>query len=144
MAPADVHVRVHERGDRSLDGILRLIELAGGDRGREQVLCAMCAEMATITGAQVASVYVRDRGPRGNRPIMRGNLGFPRTAIARARAPAAAVLRAGGIPLVVEIAGLFAWTRPRDLLIVDGDGGQVRVNPTSDRVARVRQGSAGK
>jgi phosphotransferase system, enzyme I, PtsP len=81
--PADVQVHVHERGDRSLDGILRLIELAGGDRGLDEVLAAMCAEVAAITGADVASVYVRDRGPRGDRLILRGNVGFPRTAVGR-------------------------------------------------------------
>jgi phosphotransferase system, enzyme I, PtsP len=81
--PADVHVHVHERGDRSLDGILRLIELAGGDRGLEDVLGAMCPEVAAITGADVASVYVREGGPGGDRLVLRGNVGFPRAAIGR-------------------------------------------------------------
>src|SRR5262245_44637788 len=39
-------VHVHHRGDRGVDGILRLIELASHDGPFEETLCAMCDEVA--------------------------------------------------------------------------------------------------
>lgn len=71
------HVQVHHRGERGVDGILRLIELAGHDGPLEGMLSAMCAEIAAITSVDVASVYVRE----DDRLVMRGNHGFPRHAI---------------------------------------------------------------
>ena len=70
-------VQVHHRGDRSVDGILRLIELAGHDGALEAMLSAMCDEIAAITGVEVASVYVVEDA----RLVMRGNHGFPPAAI---------------------------------------------------------------
>lgn len=70
-------VRVHHRGERGVDGILRLIELAGHDGPIETVLTAMCDQVAQIAGVEVASVYVRE----DDRLVMRGNHGFPAAAI---------------------------------------------------------------
>jgi hypothetical protein len=46
------------------------------------------------------------------------------------------------VPLVAGVAGVFAWVRPGDLLVVDGDGasaaGSVRVNPEATHVASIR------
>lgn len=70
-------VQVHHRGDRSVDGILRLIELTGHDGPIEVTLTSMCEALAAITGVDVASVYVRD----GKRLVMRGNHGFAPTAL---------------------------------------------------------------
>lgn len=70
-------VQVHHRGDRGVDGILRLIELAGHDGAVEAMLSAMCDEIAAIAGADVASIYVRE----GERLVMRGNHGFPTSAL---------------------------------------------------------------
>jgi phosphotransferase system enzyme I (PtsP) len=71
-------VQVHHRGDRSgVDGILRLIELAGHDGPIEPTLTAMCDEIAAIAGVDIASVYVRER----DRLVMRGNHGFPASAV---------------------------------------------------------------
>lgn len=70
-------VRVHHRGDRGVDGILHLIELASHDGPLEPVLSAMCDELAAITSAEIASIYVRER----DQLVMRGNHGFPATAI---------------------------------------------------------------
>jgi phosphotransferase system enzyme I (PtsP) len=56
-----------------------------------------------------------------------------------AETPVAELLSRGGIPLVAEVTGLFAWTRPHDLLLVCGQTGNVRVNPSSERIARVRR-----
>ncbi|HET9620194.1 MAG TPA: GAF domain-containing protein, partial [Kofleriaceae bacterium] len=77
IAPWLSEVHVHHRGDRGVDGILRLIELAGIDGPFEPTLCAMCDELATIAGVDIASVYVREN----ERLVMRGNHGFPRQAI---------------------------------------------------------------
>lgn len=73
-------VQVHHRGDRGVDGILRLIELAGHDGPLEAMLCAMCDEIAAIAGVDVASIYVRERGG-DDRLVMRGNIGFAMRAI---------------------------------------------------------------
>jgi phosphotransferase system enzyme I (PtsP) len=79
-------VLVHERADRSLDGIFRLIEAAGQPRPLAEVLARMCADVSAIAGADVVSVYVRDaeRGA-GNEDsqvfTMRGNVGFPAESI---------------------------------------------------------------
>jgi phosphotransferase system, enzyme I, PtsP len=75
VPPSVVHV--HHRGDRGVDGILRLIELASHDGPLEATLCAMCDEVAAIAEVDIASVYVRE----GDRLVMRGNHGFPRAAI---------------------------------------------------------------
>jgi phosphotransferase system, enzyme I, PtsP len=72
-------IHVHHRGDRGVDGILRLIELAGHDGSLEAMLTAMCDQIVSITGVDVVSVYVRDEG--GERLVMRGNRGFPESAI---------------------------------------------------------------
>lgn len=70
-------VTVHHRGDRGVDGILRLIELASHDGPIEPTLCAMCDQVAAIAEVDIVSVYVRE----GERLVMRGNHGFPRAAI---------------------------------------------------------------
>lgn len=73
-------IHVHHRGDRGVDGILRLIELAGHDGPLEAMLSAMCDQIAAITGVDVVSVYVREHWS-GERLVMRGNVGFPASAV---------------------------------------------------------------
>lgn len=70
-------VQVHHRGDRGVDGILRLIELAAHDGPIDTMLSAMCVELAAIVGVDIASVYVRE----DERLVMRGNHGFGSSAI---------------------------------------------------------------
>jgi phosphotransferase system, enzyme I, PtsP len=72
-----VRVQVHHRGDRGVDGILRLIELAAHDGPVETMLSAMCDEIAAIATADIVSIYVRE----DDRLVMRGNFGFPASAI---------------------------------------------------------------
>jgi phosphotransferase system enzyme I (PtsP) len=55
---------------------------------------------------------------------------------------AAAIARAAGLPLLAGVRGLFAWTSPGDLLVVDGDRGIVRVNPSSSGLVAARTQSA--
>ena len=70
-------IQVHHRGDRGVDGILHLIELASHDGPFEPVLTAMCDEIAAIAGADIASIYVRE----DDRLVIRGNHGFGDAAI---------------------------------------------------------------
>ena len=70
-------VQVHHRGDRGVDGILRLIELAGHDGPIETTLGAMCGELAASCGVDIASIYVRE----DDHLVMRGNHGFAPAAI---------------------------------------------------------------
>lgn len=75
-------VLVHDRGrDRSVDGILRLIEVAGQERPLDQLLAEMAPHLAAIADADVVSVYVREVGPGGDVLVMRGNVGFPASVI---------------------------------------------------------------
>jgi phosphotransferase system enzyme I (PtsP) len=80
-------VLVHERADRSLDGIFRLIEAAGQPRPLAEVLGRMCADVAAIAAADVVSVYVRDPDgvEDGQVFTMRGNIGFPAESVGRVR-----------------------------------------------------------
>ncbi|MBL0219991.1 MAG: GAF domain-containing protein [Myxococcales bacterium] len=70
-------IQVHHRGDRGVDGILRLIELAAHDGPIETMLSAMCDELVAIMGVEIASVYVRE----DDHLVMRGNHGFGPNAI---------------------------------------------------------------
>lgn len=72
---------MHHRGERGVDGILRLIELAGQDGPAEGVLTAMCVELAAIAAVDVVSVYVREASGDDDVLVMRGNHGFPAEAI---------------------------------------------------------------
>jgi len=72
-------IQVHHRGDRGVDGILKLIELASHDGPIENVLGAMCVEIAAIADAEVASIYVREDDV--DALVMRGNHGFGADAI---------------------------------------------------------------
>jgi len=74
-------VLVHERADRSLDGIFRLIESAGASRPLAAVLAQMCADVAAIAAADVVSVYVRHVDGDGQTFTLRGNVGFPAASV---------------------------------------------------------------
>jgi phosphotransferase system enzyme I (PtsP) len=48
-----------------------------------------------------------------------------------------------GVPAVCAVSGLFKWVTDGDLVLVDGDHGYLRVNPSRAEVARVRVGNKG-
>lgn len=52
---------------------------------------------------------------------------------------AIALARAAGLPVVGDVGGLFAWARAGDVLLVEGEAGAVRVNPSPTQIARFRQ-----
>ncbi len=76
-----IRVRVHERGDPRLDGILELIEEAARPRPLPEVLGAVCAAIAELAPADVVSVYVRE----DDMLVMAANVGFPEHAIGNVR-----------------------------------------------------------
>ena len=50
-----------------------------------------------------------------------------------------AIARAGGIPVLAQVDGLFAWVRPGDLVVVDAGAGVLRVNPAASSVESFRK-----
>lgn len=48
------------------------------------------------------------------------------------------IARACRTPVLGDLAGLFAWVRPDDTLLVDADAGLLRVNPPATTIARYR------
>jgi phosphoenolpyruvate-protein kinase (PTS system EI component) len=50
----------------------------------------------------------------------------------------AGLARAARLPVVADVAGLFAWVRSGDTLLVDADQGVVRVNPSASVLAQYR------
>jgi len=78
-AKNDSVIQVHHRGDRGVDGILRLIELASHDGPIENMLSAMCTQIAAIAEVDIVSVYAVEG--EDDTLVMRGNHGFPAEAI---------------------------------------------------------------
>jgi phosphotransferase system enzyme I (PtsP) len=78
---SDLAVHIHPPGDARVDGILRLIEIAGEDTPLAPRLGAMCSEIAAMTGVDVVSVYMREDDGAAEVLVMRGNHGFPPSAI---------------------------------------------------------------
>ena len=85
MAGPSVEVRVHERDDPRIERILDLIDEAARPRPLPEVLGVLCAEVAAIIEAPVASIYVRDEAPTDSTLVMRANVGFPGGAIDQVR-----------------------------------------------------------
>ncbi len=75
-------VRIHHAGDRSVDGIMRLIEIASGEAPLDIALAQVCQEIAAITEVDVVSVYVREGD---DQLTMLGNHGFPAAAVGAVR-----------------------------------------------------------
>lgn len=78
-------LRVHERGDAALEGVLRLIDEAARPRPLAEVLAALCAEVSEIVACEIVSIYLRDRDAAGEALRMAANVGFPAGAISRVR-----------------------------------------------------------
>jgi signal transduction protein with GAF and PtsI domain len=53
--------------------------------------------------------------------------------------PGVAIARAGGVPVLSQVDGLYAWVRPGDLCVVDADSGVLRVNPAASSVESFRR-----
>jgi phosphotransferase system enzyme I (PtsP) len=70
-------VKIHDKGDRRLDGILRLIEEAGRPLPIDDVLATLVREIAAIARTEVVSVYVREKDDL----VMRANVGLSASAV---------------------------------------------------------------
>lgn len=68
---------------RVLDGMFRLVELARQQRPIDDTLTAMCQMIAEIAGVDVVSIYLRERAADREVLVMRGNVGFPASAVGR-------------------------------------------------------------
>ena len=51
---------------------------------------------------------------------------------------AVTICQAARVPVVTDVGGLFSWTRPGDLLVVDADRARVRVNPSARGIVAAR------
>lgn len=77
-----VEVRVHEGADATrIERALTLIDEAARPRPLPEVLGVLCAEVATIVEADIASFYVREE----DELVLRANVGFPGLAIDQVR-----------------------------------------------------------
>ena len=112
MAPAGVTMHVHDGEHAQVGGVLRLVAAASASRPLPARLMSMCAEVARLADADVASVYllenVKDSSPSGTSPktvqgdaqenaedtvdgdsdaylVMRANVGFPDGALGKVR-----------------------------------------------------------
>ncbi|MDB4990716.1 MAG: Phosphocarrier protein kinase/phosphorylase [Myxococcaceae bacterium] len=70
--------------------------------------------------------------------LARGVSGIVVGANVEAESLAAGLARAGKLPIVSEVAGLFAWVRSGDTVLVDAGQGIVRVNPSASALAQYR------
>jgi phosphotransferase system enzyme I (PtsP) len=70
--------------------------------------------------------------------VARGVSGIVLGGTLDANALAAGLARAARLPVVAEVAGLYAWVRSGDTLLVDAEQGIVRVNPSATVLAQYR------
>jgi phosphoenolpyruvate-protein kinase (PTS system EI component) len=72
--------------------------------------------------------------------IARGASGFVVEGDVSEEGTVAKIVRAAGLPLLKQVTGIFSWVHPDDLIVVDADAGNVRINPGATAVARFRTG----
>lgn len=80
-APSSGTFAIHLGGDRRVDALRDLAALVLQPRPLPVALREVCARVAAAFGAEVATVYLRER----EHLVMRGNVGFPADAIGRVR-----------------------------------------------------------
>lgn len=91
-------------------------------------------------GGSVSVVAERLGGFAVLNVIARGGVGMVIGGAVDAAGLPAGLARAAKLPVVAEVAGLFAWVRSGDTLLVDADQGLVRVNPSASVLAQYRHG----
>jgi phosphotransferase system, enzyme I, PtsP len=156
---SDARLRERVLAERSLAGLARDYARASVGVGRTSrrpdqalveraegigELCALLHVMATGGSLlQSGRIWIgRSLGPFFAAAATRGAAAVVLEGDGETPTEAAAIACAAGLPLLVGVRGLFAWTRPGDLLVVDGDRGVVRVNPSSSGLAAARSRSA--
>src|SRR5258705_6716557 len=82
-----IRMRVHEKGHARLDSLLRLVDTASQARPFAELLASICEELAQVMQVEVVSIYVREHDPDNDSDVlvMRGNVGFPQSALGNVR-----------------------------------------------------------
>ncbi len=82
-----IRMRVHEKGHPRLDSVLRLVDTASQARPIGDMLLALAGELAQVMQVEVVSIYVREHDPDSDSDalVMRGNVGFPASAVGNVR-----------------------------------------------------------
>lgn len=127
-APYDAPVVDASSTERSVEVEALAIHLAAnlvGDRSPSQGAALLLSDRLPAITALVAVAH------RASAVVLSGRLA--------PRSLGAEIARAGGLAGASEVGGLFAWTRIGDRLLVDGDQGTVRVNPSAATVAHFRR-----
>ncbi len=84
MARPRPGLRIHVHEDpHVLDGMHALVDVANSERTLEDRLCAMARLVAGIAQTDVVSIYLREHRPEGDVLVMKGNVGFPSSAVGR-------------------------------------------------------------
>jgi phosphoenolpyruvate-protein kinase (PTS system EI component) len=108
-----------------IEDLCLLLSLRAGGERLPRAGAILVGERVSAFSA-LAAVAARGAGFALGGPAEEGSLGV-------------AIARAAGLAVVAEVAGLFAWIRPGDRLLLDGETGVVRVNPPASAVARFRR-----
>jgi len=126
--------------------------MIGGERAVDPWMSARAGEIEDLC-LWLAGEATHDPGPGpGSVAIMAERLGSFSVIWALARGVsglvvggnvetdslAAALARAGKLPIVSEVAGLFAWVRSGDTVLIDGAQGVLRINPSASALAQYR------
>jgi phosphotransferase system, enzyme I, PtsP len=126
--------------------------MIGGERTVDPWMSARAGEIEDLC-LWLAGEATHDPGPGpGTIAVVAERLGSFMVIWALARGVAGAVVggsveadslasglaRAGKLPVVAEVAGLFAWVRSGDTVLVDAVQGVVRVNPSASALAQYR------
>jgi len=113
-----------------------------GERVAEiEDLCLLIGVRATgRTAPETGAVVIAERltAMLALAAIARRAVGVALAGATEATELGVAMCAAASIPVVADVSGIYAWARPGDRMLVDGDAGLVRVNPPPTAVARFR------
>lgn len=130
-APYDAPVVDESSTARSVEVEALCLQLAArlvGERTPSQGSALLMTDRLPAITALVAAMH------RGSAVVVSGAL--------PPRSLGAEVARAAGLATVSAVGGLFAWARVGDRLLVDGDDGLVRINPSAATIAKFRRSRA--
>lgn len=126
--------------------------MVGGERSVDPWMSARAGEIEDLC-VWLAGEATQDAGPGpGSIAVLAERLGAFTVIWALARGVsgivvggnvdpsslAAGLARAAKLPVIAEVAGLFAWVRSGDTVLVDASQGVVRVNPSASILAQHR------
>jgi signal transduction protein with GAF and PtsI domain len=115
--------------------------MAKGSHVAEHVseLEELCALLGDTRALRPGSIWIADR-VHAFVAIVAVARGAAALVASDVIAPCAiAIARAAKLPIISDVAGLFGWARPNDLLAVDGDTGAVLVHPAQTDIEQLRR-----